>query len=82
MGLSISLIWGIMHLTYRPESDSRSVASPDSCEAGAPAKEIGITHAMIEVGCRELAHYCFERSNDEEVVAAIFTAMFRLSDRF
>ena len=70
-----------MHLTY-PNSDANiPAASPaDLGEAGAPAKEIGITPAMIEVGCRELAHYRFERSNDEEVVAAIFTAMFRLSD--
>ena len=49
--------------------------------AGAPEQEIEISPEMIEVGCRELAHYLFERSNQEEVVAAIFTAMFRLSNR-
>jgi hypothetical protein len=43
-----------MHLTYRSDSDSHSVAPPDSCEAGAPEHKIEITPEMIKAGALAL----------------------------
>jgi hypothetical protein len=52
--------------------------SLDSIGAGAPADEIEITSEMIEAGCRELSHYRYDKSNNEETVIAIFVAMLGL----
>jgi hypothetical protein len=49
--------------------------SRDSTAAGAPEAEIEITPEMIEAGCRELSRYRYDKSNDEEIVRAIFVAM-------
>jgi hypothetical protein len=50
----------------------------DSIVAGAPAEEIGITPEMVAAGCRELSRYRYDKSNDEEIVMAIFVAMIGL----
>ena len=38
-----------------------------------PSNEL--TPEMIEAGCRELSRYRYDKSNDEEIVRAIFVAM-------
>jgi hypothetical protein len=42
---------------------------------GAPAKEIEITPEMIKAGRMKLSHYRYDKSNEEEIVAAIFSTM-------
>ena len=58
-------------------SRMNDVCSPslDSVEAGAPEQRIELTPEMIEAGCRELSRYRYDKSNDEEIVRAIFVAM-------
>lgn len=56
-------------------SDSLVLPKDDLGEAGAPAREIEITSEMIEAGLSALSHYRYDNSNEEEIVATIFSAM-------
>jgi hypothetical protein len=70
---------GIMHLTYRHDSDSHGVASLDSGEAGAPANEIGIAPEMIREVTSIIsgADYRFEDARD--VAMKIFFTVYLIN---
>jgi hypothetical protein len=76
------LVWGIMHLTYHPDSDLYGAISPANAgEAGAPEAEIEITPEMMEAGVAAFFGYDSRFDPPEVAVEEIHRAMMHAMTR-